>query len=208
MTLVLYAVVPADVDVPEELDMLRGDRVAVLHTEHDAAPPMDRDAVLTFGRTIEGIARAGTALPMRFGTTVSDLEELRLLIAEHEEAWAARLDAVAGCAELIVHVQVPGGADPEQAGHAPSGREYLQRRAEALRSQDALRDEVRDVLRPWLRDARPLPGIGADRLAVLVPSAEAAGARARLERWAAGRSDVEIAVTGPWPPFSFCEDAA
>jgi hypothetical protein len=90
----------------------------------------------------------------------------------------------------------------------PSGREYLLRRAEALRTQDAVLAEVREVLRPWLREARSLPGTVTDRLAVLVPRAEAADARTRLERWADDSPDLELAVTGPWPPFSFCEDAA
>jgi hypothetical protein len=208
MTLVLYAVAPAGADVPDGLDALAGQRVAVLHAEQRDAPSVDHGAVVAFGRTIERISRHGTVLPMRFGSTAADLEELRLLIAEHEDAWAARLEAVAGCAELIVHLRVVAGADPEPAGPAPSGREYLLRRAEAVHSHDARVDEIRDVLRPWLRDARSLPGTGADRLALLVPSAEAARARTRLERWAAGRSDLELAVTGPWPPFSFCEEAA
>jgi hypothetical protein len=64
------------------------------------------------------------------------------------------------------------------------------------------------VLRPWLREARQLPALGADRLAVLVPDAEADNARTCLERWAGDHPELELAVTGPWPPFSFCEAAA
>jgi hypothetical protein len=208
MTLVLYAVVPVGASVPAGLDALAGLRVEVLFTEASGAPSSDRDAVVAFGRTIERITGGGTVLPMRFGTTVADLEELRLLIATHEEEWAARLEAVAGCAELIVHLRVLTPAEAEPTGGAPSGREYLKRRAAALRSADVVRDEVRAVLRPWLREVRPLPALGADRLAVLVPDAEAARARTCLERWAGDRPDLEVAVTGPWPPFSFCEAAA
>jgi hypothetical protein len=206
--LLLYAVTPADARCPAGLRTLLGTRVAVVHAEQDAEPPADREAVLAFGRTIERIAHDGPALPMRFGTTVADLQELRLLIAEHEEAWAARLEAVAGCCELIVHLDhTPAGA-PRPAPGEQSGREYLLARAEAVHSGDAVRDEIRAVLRPWLREARSLTGAGSDRMAVLVPHAAADRARTRLERWAADRREIEVAVTGPWPPFSFCEAAA
>jgi hypothetical protein len=89
-----------------------------------------------------------------------------------------------------------------------SGRDYLLQRASAARSRDALRDEVVARLRPWLRESRTLLGARSDRVAVLLPRESAARARARLEEWAADRPDVELAVTGPWPPFSFCEAPA
>jgi hypothetical protein len=42
-------------------------------------------------------------------------------------------------------------------------------------------------------------------VALLVPRDAATQARARVERWGADRPDLGLAVTGPWPPFSFCE---
>lgn len=205
MTLLLYAVTPADAPVPDDLPALHGARAAVVHTEQEAPPASDRDAVLAFGRIIERIAETGAVLPMRFGSTVADLGELRLLIAQHEEAWASRLEAVAGCDELIVHLDHTPEPDAPPAPTEESGRGYLQRRAEALRSRDAVRDELRAVVRPWSREARILPSAGADRMAMLVPRAEVARVRVELERWATERADLRIAVTGPWPPYSFCE---
>jgi hypothetical protein len=203
----LYAVTPVDTAVPSGLDALEGNAVAVVHSEH-AVASADRDAVLAYGRTIQQIARQGPALPMRFGTTVADLTELRLLIAEHEEAWSARLAAVGDCCELIVHLGGAPRATPRQAATELSGRDYLMRRAEAVRSRDAVHDELQAVVRPWLREARTLPGARSDRMALLVPREAATPARSRLERWAAQRPDLDLAVTGPWPPFSFCEAPA
>lgn len=185
MTLLLYAVIPVDARVPDGFSALHGNRAAILHAEQEPGPTADHEAVLAFGRAIETIAREVPALPMRFGTTAADLMELRLLIAENEEMWAARLEAVAGCCELIVHV----------AHSSTAGR-------------DAALDELRAVLSPWLREARWLAAAGPDRMAVLVPVDQASSARARLEQWAVDRPGLEIAVTGPWPPFDFCSPAA
>ena len=64
------------------------------------------------------------------------------------------------------------------------------------------------MLRPWLREARSLTVAKEDRIAVLVPVAHSARARTRIERWAADHPDLAIEITGPWPPFSFCDPAA
>ncbi len=196
MTLLLYAVVPVDARVPDGFDALHGARAAVVHAEPEVGYTADRDAVVAFGRTIERIARDGPVLPMRFGASVADLEELRVLIAENEEAWAARLEAVAGCCELIVHLVHPPSAEPRVVG------------AQGVEAHDAVRDELRAALRPWLREARSLTVAASDRIAVLVPLAQADHARTRLERWAADHHGLEIEITGPWPPFSFCDPAA
>lgn len=205
MTLLLYAVTPADADPPAGFGTLRGSSAAVVHAERDVTPVVDRDEVLAFGRAIEAIARRGPALPVRFGTTVADLEELRGWVAQHEEAWQERLRAVSGCCELLVHVDLTTPADPGPASAGLSGREYLMRRAEVVRARQAVREEIREVLRPSLREDRVLTGTGADRMAVLVPEPRAPQVRADLERWAGDRPELELAVTGPWPPFSFCE---
>jgi hypothetical protein len=201
----LYAVIPIDVAAPIGVDVLEGNAVAVGYSDEDPGAASDRDAVLAYGRIVDQIARQGPALPMRFGTTVADLTELRLLIAEHEEAWSARLSAVGDCCELIVHLDGAPRSLPRPALSELSGRDYLMSRADAVRSRDAVHDELHAVVRPWLREARTLPGARSDRVALLVPRDAATQARARVERWGADRPDLGLAVTGPWPPFSFCE---
>jgi len=200
MTLLLYAVIPGSARVPDGFRALQGNRAAVLHAEQEVGPATDREAVIAFGRAVERIAREVPALPMRFGAAVADLEELRFLIAENEEAWAARLDAVAGCCELIVHLVHPPSVEPRVGG--------LNHSAGGVAAHDAVRDELRAVLSPWLREARSLTVAESDRIAVLVPVAQAAHARDGIEQWAADHAGLEIEITGPWPPFSFCDPAA
>jgi hypothetical protein len=200
MTLLLYAVIPGSARVPDGFRALQGNRAAVLHAEQDVGPATDREAVIAFGRAVERIAREVPALPMRFGAAVADLEELRFLIAENEEAWAARLDAVAGCCELIVHLVHPPSVEPRVGG--------LDRLTGGVEAHDAVRDELRAVLSPWLREARSLNVAESDRIAVLVPVAQATHARTRIEQWAVEHAGLAIEITGPWPPFSFCDPAA
>ncbi len=177
-TTLLYAVTPVNAVVPSGLELLVGNLAAVAHAEHEGVD--DRDAVVAFARAMRQIASSGPALPFPFGTTVADLAELRVVIAENEDAWSTRLAAVSGCCELIVHLETAADVVAE-------------------------RDEVLATLRPWLRESTRVPGGSAERVAVLVPCTAAGRARSRLERWAADRPDLELAVTGPWPPFSFCE---
>jgi hypothetical protein len=205
MTLLLYAVTAADAEPPEGLAALRGHRAGVVHAEHEAPSVSDRDAVLAFGRTVELITQDGPALPVRYGTTVADLAELQRLVARHEDEWAERLEVVAGCRELLLHLDLASPAEPGPVTAELTGRAYLMRRAEVIRARQALRDEVRGLLRPRLREDRVLLGTGRDRMAVLVPAAEATGVRDDLVRWATAREDVRLEITGPWPPFSFCE---
>jgi hypothetical protein len=207
MSLLLHAITPAGVAPPEGFAAFLGRRVAVVYADREAPSP-DRAAVLEFGRTIQELADDGPLLPIRFGTTVADLERLAELVAEHEPAWSARLSAVSGCCELIVHVNRESPAAPSSGQHI-SGREYLLQRTAAVRAADALQDQVGAALRPVAKEIRSLPG-GKDhhRFALLVHRATATVARTDVQRWATAHPDLHVAVTGPWPPFSFGEEVA
>lgn len=207
--LLLHGIAPVDVAPPEGAAACLGSRVAVVYSERASAPEPERSAVLEFGRTVQELARAGPVLPVRFGTTVPDLRTLAGLVREQETVWSARLRAVAGCSELIVHVE-RRTPTPDPGLRPTTGRDYLLQRVAAARSVEALRDEVAGVLRRVAREVRTLPGRapGRERLAVLVPHAVTTVAGTDVRRWAAARPGLEVAVTGPWPPFDFGEDVA
>ena len=63
--------------------------------------------------------------------------------------------------------------------------------APGVEAHDAVRDELRAALRPWLREARSLTVAASDRIAVLMPLAQADHARTRLERWAADHHGLD-----------------
>jgi hypothetical protein len=74
----------------------------------------------------------------------------------------------------------------------------VQRQARAI-------EDARDLLDPWARDVRALPD--GRRVAALVRCELAPAVRAAVSDAAAHHGDVEVTVTGPWPPFSFCEES-
>jgi hypothetical protein len=111
---------------------------------------------------------------------------------------------------------VPVGAGGPQNRRGLSGTEYLARRRQALRDQDAAdeaaaraADVLEEALRPHTRESLRRGGSPGSSLlldlALLVPPdgetaflAAAAEARERLEP-----DGVEVEVSGPWPPYSF-----
>ena len=206
--ILLHAIVPRDAAVPDaRLRRHDAGQVAVLYEQRDEPPPSDRDGVLAHGLRVVALAEQVPVLPVRYGTTMAGTEELGAVAEQHADAWSRRLVQLTGRCELVVHVDLTGRNDEPDAGPADgSGRAYLLRRMEAVRRQDRALDDLRAVLAPWSEESRLLTD--RRRLAALVLRADADAASAAIAEWARDRDRVEVLVTGPWPPFSFCEGAA
>jgi len=199
--IVLHAVVPSDADLGDPgLSVHEAGPVTVLYDEVTRPPSTSRDAVLEQGRRMVALAERVPVLPMRYGTTVRDVGDLRAVVEERGDSWSRRLALLTGCRELVVHLGVAAPARRIDG----TGRDYLLRRMDHLEQQDRVVRDVRALLSPWSRDLRRLPD--QQRLAVLVSRQDVETTRAALAAWAAAH-DVEVIVTGPWPPFSFCEEA-
>jgi hypothetical protein len=200
--IVLHAVVPADSTegVARRLQRHEAGPIAVLYEETAGSPSPDRAAVLEHGRRIVRLADAVPLLPMRYGTTVHDLDELRAVSAERAEAWSRRLSGLVGRRELVVHATVRRNAGTV----AESGRDYLRQRMTIIQQQDRALEEARALVDRWADETRVLPD--RERLAVLVREGDIDAVRHVLDAWGRAHDDVLVTVTGPWPPFSFCED--
>lgn len=217
--ILLYAVVPADggtVAAAGGLDVsvLAGDGVALLYREVDAVPETSREEVLRFGDVVTALADHGTLLPVRFGTVLPGMAEARELLQSRGRGWRDRLDDLAGQVELIVHVRAERAAMAAAPGAAPAeaapgtGGDYLRAKVAEHRRRSAEVAEVAAVVTPWSRAVRPLSSGQAAgvRLACLVAAGDVDDLRAAVQDWAAGRDDGHVAVTGPFPVFSFTED--
>ena len=178
--------------------------VAVGPREH--APERTMSEVLAFGRVLRRIWERSPLLPIRFGTVVADVDELERTIDEHRELWQERLDAVAGHSEFIVHVPAADG-DRAVAGAvgSRSGREYLARRAQTLEHHRSRVDELHRRLEPYADERTTLPGDGG-RIAFLVRDEHVSDAQAAIAAWSRDLVNEPVEVTGPWPPFSFCQE--
>ncbi|MGY2877027.1 hypothetical protein ACVW00_004217 [Marmoricola sp. URHA0025 HA25] len=202
--IVLHAVVPADEDELHEEPLRRHDAgpVSVLYEETDEAPARDRTAVAEHGRRIVALADRVPLLPMRYGTTVHDVDDLRAVAADRADGWSRRLAQLVGRCELVVHVEV-SGSDPDPV--VDSGRAYLRRRMAVLQRQDRALAKARSLLARWVEEERVLPD--RDRIAVLLRRHDVDAVHHVLDAWGRSRGDLAVTVTGPWPPFSFCEEA-
>ena len=176
-------------EIPEGFSAHRAGRISVLYNEAFDPPRLTQSEILAYGRRINALSRMYVVLPMRFDTWVESREELTELATRHEEEWARRLGEVDRYCELLV--LLTGSAVPRQS------------RAAELRRRERLVSELRDLVRVWTKEGQTLPGPSA-RVALLVLRGEAQDVSRTIYDWADERVDVEVAVTGPWPPFSFC----
>lgn len=204
--ILLYAVgVAGHGSLPPGVESYDAHGLAVLHREVAEVPTPDKSELVAFGTVVRELSRQGPILPMRFGSVLPDRGAMTDLLEERHQEWAGLLDRLAGHHELIVHLPPPGsgpGAAPLADG---SGRSYLLARAAALHTEEEQVEQLRRL--PAVRDVRVLP---RGRVSLLVADAEEA--RRQVDRcvhdWTddRGRSpEPAVRLTGPWPPFSFCE---
>ena len=210
----LYALVPADQASAATsaaggvLSAVSEGSIAVLYDQREDLPSGSREQLVTFERVVSDICRTGPALPVRFGSVVEDLRQVRDLVREREDQWRQRLDVVAGHVEMVIHACDDTAPRPSPVGRG-QGREYLLSRARAQHHAERLYTDLVGALGAHCRETRRLTASDEIRVACLVPEAEHDGLSTLVKRWASASEGRHATMTGPWPPFSFTqEDAA
>jgi Gas vesicle synthesis protein GvpL/GvpF len=153
---------------------------------------------------VEALMEDGAVLPARFGTVVESVERLRDELVSRQQEFVSALNRVRGRVELGVRAVWPEGTT--DGTPAASGRDYLERK---LREQRAAAEATSSVHEPLARLAVEstvrvqqspcLTVIGS----YLVDRGTVAGFRREAEQLARTLDGVELACTGPWPPYSF-----
>lgn len=175
-------------------------------------------------------ARHGAVVPARLYTLFSNPQAVRLSLATHEEKFLAVLDRIRGREEWGVklfcaedQLRAAQAADPQAqaleallAGASPGYAYVLGKQRDArlaavaaARIEEAVGDAL-DALEPGAADLQSLPLSGVKmvlNLAALVdltrrPAFQSAVKRL-ARRWRGEGFTFE--VSGPWPPFSFCQ---
>lgn len=191
-----------------------------------SSPAVEPENLWCHEAVAEALMRVTAVLPTRFGTTMTDPQRLRAVLARNTPVIRAGLDRVRGCVEVGVRVLSEGigrppeadqpGRSEERAGNGAAaggaGRAYLVRRLAEERRQrtgehdaGAAAEAVHASLAPIARGAvrRAARGPGTFTAAYLVDRDHLdpfVAAVADLDR---GRSDRQVLCTGPWPPYSF-----
>lgn len=154
-------------------------------------------------RVVAAAMDAGTVLPMRFGTLVGGDRDLAAVLSERGQELERTLDRVRGRVEV--------GVRAEWSGDEPAprdGRDFMLAKLERRRAARRLADAIHP----------PLAGLAADSRCTLLPRDDTAFACAylvdrgregelarRAAKSGAAHEDVDLVVTGPWPPYSFSE---
>jgi hypothetical protein len=184
-------------------------RLAGVYTRHRSTctGPLSR-LVLEHERVVEAIMAAGPVLPLRAGTGLACPEDLARVLDERHDEFLRSLDHVRGRTELGIRV-TPHHQFPGRRADGSSGREYLMARVqEQRRSRQAIR-EVHAELAILARAARVRPPRPPAVLTAsyLVDADRTGDFRRRAEQLARRQTELEIMVTGPWPPYSFATEA-
>jgi hypothetical protein len=206
-----------------------GALAAVVSEAGDEAAAVNEENLLAHNRVNAAALAVSTPLPCRFGTRAAP-ERLAEYVAGHAAALAAALARVRGCVEMSVKFMekaagrsatveseaervvgaTAGGADVNAAGAGTAfllkkrreilGEEGARRRAEETAAW--LASGVGELAREAVVRLSPPEAIFV-RAAHLVERARVAEYRARLRALAAGRPDLRLLTSGPWPPYSF-----
>ncbi len=183
------------------------------------------------GVVLQRLMQRSPVFPAPFGTLYTGFASLTAFMRRHEATLAAFLDAVsdteewglkatARLATREVLESLACRAWPEWAALSP-GTRYLRLCRERAALLDLGRARARgfvadllDGLRPFVIEQRQLPGRAAPddsgtesigSYAMLVRSGDIAAISGRIAalRDGAAEHHVVLALTGPWPPFSF-----
>jgi hypothetical protein len=201
-----------------------GRLAAVVSDAEGAAAALTDENVLAHNRVNAAALAVSTPLPFRFGARATP-ERLAEYASANEAALLEGLARVRGCVEMSVKLMrksegVEQAADEgKAAGVATSGggrgtaflmskrRELLGEEEERRCAESAaawLAAGVSGLVRETAARLSPSEKI-AVRAAHLVERSRVGEYRERVRSLGAGRADLRLLASGPWPPYSFAD---
>jgi hypothetical protein len=199
-----------------------GGLAAVVSEPGDGAVAVKEENLLAHNRVNAAALAASTPLPCRFGTRAAP-ERLAEYVAANEAALSSALARVRGCVEMSVKLlkKAEGRQSKVEseedgvAGTTGAGTAFLLKKRRKLLGEEGARLHAEEAA-AWLAS-----GLGAVaretavrlspseaifvRAAHLVERGRVEEYRTRLRALAAGRPDLRLLTSGPWPPYSFSE---
>jgi hypothetical protein len=156
-------------------------------------------------QVVERLLESAAVLPLRFGTTLRDTDELRSILSREGPRFERLLARVRGCVELAVRIGIPAGREPAST----TGRGYLQAKLEAQRERE---DTAERVLGPLRKLAKATSRRASSRSGAALSESYLVGREvvgsfiAQVELIQSRHGDVPVSCTGPWGPYSFVDE--
>jgi gas vesicle protein GvpL/GvpF len=188
--------------------------VIVSEIEHGAK--IGPNAAVEHARILSECFKLATLLPFKFGTIFESDDALRHAVRNNKKTFSDSIAQLRGKAEMHIKVTVPEGtaipADTLRELPHKAGSEYLSRlQKQASRDRErqsrarALSVQVHKLLNPLQEEVsckKVEQGIVLD-IAHLIHSDGLEKYQSRYSSALRQLKNVEISMTGPWPPFHF-----
>ena len=230
MILCVYALVSSSRPV-RRLTGIAGEPLRAISFDHVIAvigyvrrrPAASARNLRQYAAVVESIAaRVPAILPVRFGTTFDDLEELTLVLRSRKSALRQRVRAVRGRTQMTIRLvsesesgdasrasqsRAAGRARVRLEHRATQGTQYLQQRLAQLRTAHDVPElaAIRPAIRRFVKDERVEWRNGVATVHHLIPRAMAERYRAAVTG-AAAESGVRLVVSGPFAPYAFADN--
>jgi Gas vesicle synthesis protein GvpL/GvpF len=158
-------------------------------------------------RVVEQLMDVAGVLPLRFGTVLEDVEDLRSILSREGPRFQRLLQRVRGRVELAVRVGLP----PTSRAPAIDGADYMKGKLAAQREREGAVDRILGPLRELAIDTSQRKSLGSEAgvsesYLVAREAVEPFVARVRLLQ--ARNETIPVSCTGPWGPYSFVDQVA
>ena len=194
--------------------VLKIEDISVVVSDCEAVP-VTQENMLAHATVVRAVFTRTTPVPFRFGTLATE-QQLRSFITTNKRALANKLAHLRGCVEMDLKTTWQSSnsfTTKPNAAAGPGTAFLLEKRRELVGNDQALaeRDELSTFLRTALGSLIKDEKIGLPRsekptitkVYHLVESAKIKEYRARVEDLRAQRPELQLEVSGPWPPYSF-----
>ena len=160
-----------------------------------------KKAALEFHQVLHEVLVVTTPIPFRFPTLLESEEVFEEHLAGEQELYR---EALARVGNSLQYEVVGTWTDEQEADFSKpvSGREYLQRRAQAGARVSAVESKLKSVTGELVREWRGRQDRKAHRWFALVPRENRERFLASL-RTAGGSEGIRLRLSGPWPPSEF-----
>ena len=187
----------------------------VIVSEIEHGQPLPEQSAMQHARIVSECFKVATLLPFKFGTVFESDEALRHAVRNNKKTFADSIAKLRGKSEMHIKVTVRReAAIAEVLSVLPhkAGGEYLTRlKEQANRDRErqsrarALTVQVSKLLNPLQEEVsckKVTAGMVLD-IAHLIDSAGVEKYQSRYSSALRQFKDVEISLSGPWPPYHF-----
>jgi Gas vesicle synthesis protein GvpL/GvpF len=179
--------------------------IEAIGSQHDqlAVEPTD-DALWAHERVVETLASSGAVLPARFGVTFAEEAALGRAVAARSDRLIALLGRVRGRLELALRARELQPGALRTPSPAPSdGRGYLEQRRQHGDQLTPLGHHIYQQLADLAAESTGPSWRHGWLTAAYLVDMEKLDVVRRSSRSLAGSRGIQLALTGPWPPYSF-----